>query len=107
MSGYQEGQEYSTSAGARGRQVWGRDFHGRSGQARHFLPASRDRPSGKLHPRRLLGITVAALCKRGRTESSTVTDRRYNFQTVFPSTIVRTARPSSFQAWNGELREAD
>ena len=31
----------------------------------------------------------------------------YNFQTVFPLTIVRTARPFSFQPSNGELREAD
>jgi hypothetical protein len=33
--------------------------------------------------------------------------RRYNFQTVFPPTIVRTARPFNFQPLNGELREAD
>jgi hypothetical protein len=32
---------------------------------------------------------------------------RYSFQTVFPPTIVRTARPLSFQPWNGELRDAD
>src|SRR5437879_10647415 len=107
MSAYHVRQAYSPPTGARWRQGFGRDFHWRSGQARHFLPASRDRPSGKLHPRRLLGITVAALCEHGRTEFSMVTDRRYNFQTVFPSTIVRTARPFSFQAWNGELREAD
>ena len=31
----------------------------------------------------------------------------YNFQTVFPPTIVRTARPFSFQPSNGELREVD
>ncbi len=31
----------------------------------------------------------------------------YNFQTVFPPTIVRTARPFSFQPLKGELREAD
>src|SRR5436189_4491151 len=31
----------------------------------------------------------------------------YNFQTVFPPTIVRTARPFSFQPSNGQLREAD
>ena len=31
----------------------------------------------------------------------------YNFQTVFPLTIVRTARPFNFQPLNGELREAD
>jgi hypothetical protein len=33
--------------------------------------------------------------------------RRYNFQAVFPPTIVRTARPLRFQQSNGELREAD
>src|SRR5437764_13950820 len=31
----------------------------------------------------------------------------YNFQTVFPPTIVRTARPFNFQPSKGELREAD
>ena len=35
------------------------------------------------------------------------TKRRYSFQTVFPSTIVRTARPFSFQPSNGELRDAE
>jgi hypothetical protein len=33
--------------------------------------------------------------------------RGYNFQTVFPPTIVRTARPFNFQPSNGELREAE
>ena len=32
---------------------------------------------------------------------------RYNFQTVLPPTIVRTARPFSFQPSNGELRDAE
>src|SRR6266567_4989220 len=89
MSAYHDGQTYPASASARWRQGCGRDFHRRSGQTRHFVPASRDRPSGKLHPRRILGII------------------RYNFQTVFPPTIVRTARPLSFQPSNGELRDAD
>jgi hypothetical protein len=35
------------------------------------------------------------------------TETPYNFQTVFPPTIVCTARPFSFQPPNGELRDAD
>jgi hypothetical protein len=31
----------------------------------------------------------------------------YNFQAVFPPTIVRTARPFNFQPLKGELRETD
>jgi hypothetical protein len=38
---------------------------------------------------------------------SAVIDRRYSSQTVFPPTIVRTARPFSFQPWNGVLRDID
>ena len=34
-------------------------------------------------------------------------ERRYSFQTVFPPTIVRTARPFSFQPSNGVLRDID
>ncbi len=55
------------------------------------------------------GYSVAAgavACER-TSQRQPDTDCRYNFQTVFPPTIVRTARPFSFQPSNGELRDAE
>ena len=50
------------------------------------------------------GIVVEALAPGALAFD---TNERYNFQTVLPATIVRTARPFSFQPSNGELRDAE
>ena len=51
-------------------------------------------------------MSVAAVSDRQRLSNMRRLDRRYSFQTVFPPTIVRTARPFSFQPSNGVLRES-
>src|SRR5437016_13502321 len=51
------------------------------------------------------GDSVGRLCQPRKLSGFTETP--YNFQTVLPPTIVRTARPLSFQPSNGQLREAD
>src|SRR5438093_13439051 len=61
------------------------------------------RASRELYPRRIYGVAVAGIADA----RAAITDRGYSSQTVFPPTIVRTARPFSFQPSNGELRDAD
>src|SRR2546427_9952582 len=63
-----------------------------------LVPKRRHRASRELSPRRIYGVAIAGIA---------ITDRGYSSQTVFPPTIVRTARPFSFQPSNGELRDAD
>src|SRR5438132_8930226 len=63
-----------------------------------LVPKRRHRASRELSPRRIYGVADAR---------AAITDRGYSSQTVFPPTIVRTARPFSFQPSNGELRDAD
>src|SRR6266516_7124385 len=68
-----------------------------------FVPERHYRASRELHPRRIHGVILkAALLAPSRSR-----DRGYSFQTVLPPTIVRTARPFSFQPSKGELRDAD
>ena len=71
---------------------------------------ARHRASGKLHPRRLslrVNSVAAGVSPANSQPQQPITNCHYNFQTVLPPTIVRTARPFSFQPSNGELRDAE
>src|SRR6266853_960634 len=98
---------HPSPAGGRWRQSDRDYFHRGFGQARHLLPKRHHRASGELHQRRIQRLTVVAALVERRMIRPTVIDRRYSCQTVLPPTIVRTARPFSFQPSNGELRDAD
>src|SRR4030095_1819305 len=82
--------------------------HRRFGEMDALLSKRRYRPSGELYPRRLQRMSLWSV-RRGERPYYwwRFTQTPYSFQTVFPSTIVRTARPFSFQPSNGELRDAD
>src|SRR6266446_4819344 len=68
-----------------------------------LVPKRRHRASRELYPRRIYRVAIAGIADA----RAVITDRGYSSQTVFPPTIVRTARPFSFQPSNGELRDAD
>src|SRR2546430_16798043 len=69
----------------------------------NLVPKRRHRASRELYSRRIYGVAVAGIANA----PTAITDGGYSFQTVLPPTIVRTARPFSFQPSNGELRDAD
>src|SRR5438552_18961575 len=69
----------------------------------NLVPKRRHRASRELYSRRIYGVAVAGIADA----PTAITDGGYSFQTVFPPTIVRTARPFSFQPSNGQLRDAD
>src|SRR5438132_8568625 len=73
----------------------------------NLVPKRRHRASRELYSRRIYGVAVAGGHVACDSRPSSRHGCLYSFQTVLPPTIVRTARPFSFQPSNGELRDAD
>src|SRR5205085_8915539 len=118
-------QTDSAFACTRGRHDPRRDLDRRFGEVGYRHSVRRDPAPGDVYLRRLHRLVPPSNRNRNRNrapararsaaDSITITSRstsakrqkRYNFQTVFPPTIVRAARPFSFQPWNGVLRDID
>src|ERR1700730_16883614 len=112
MSALDDRETHSSPPRGRGRQSDRDYFHRRSGQARDLLPKRDHRAFGKLYQRRIFRIILlwrqaSRLLIFTEVQPRTAATTGQSFQTVFPPTIVRTARPFNFQPSNGELRESD
>src|ERR1043166_2565005 len=107
MSANDDRQTYPARTRGRRRDSCGRDLHWRPGQAHHLMPERHHRASGELHPRRLFGMISVAAAVLGGNLGVPLWTGHYSFQTVFPPTIARTARPFNFQPWKGEWRDRD